>query len=338
MTDGLLSFRHCHKKTLPALSRLFSRPMVCICMPTYGIPFDLIAMMVQRCMPVPSQTRRNLYSQMRCALLDDSIHRCVLLCHNDAAVIASQAVGQLCADLPLEKVGKLEVYTFGAAASEFVMPLGDNNDMEPERTHHSENQAVEHRAIHVEHFAMANDPFAQIGVLQSVRQNMEGRFCGSVFIMNDNDNNAANNSISKTLGRKVLSACAGVTMEEYLMALFPAQMMSTNTCTSTSAACGRSVLDSVMTVDRDCAEKREIAAMSNYHAASQAKRGGKRLSWTGLATMAGQRNGMNAGMVALEMARKGCRDCDGRKGREISWLAKHAAMEGKQAGQGRRSS
>ena len=325
----VFSSHHCHKQTLPALSRLFSRPMVCICMPTYGMPFDMMAMMLQRCMVMPSQTRRNLYSQMRCALLDDSTHRCVVLCHNDSAVIVSQAVAQLCADLPMEKLRKLEIYTFGAAASEFMMPLG-NMDMEPEPAHQTGDQVGEAQGIHVEHFAMASDPFAQMGVLQSVRQNMEGRFCGSIFILNDTTNGI---STSQKPGRRAMKTCSGLMMEEYLMALFPNQMMQCNT--DTMMAC-RSALDSVMTVDRDCAEKREIAAMSSYHAASQAKKGGKRLSWTGLATMAGQRNGMNAGMVALEMARRGCKNCDGLKGREISWLARYAAMEGKQATDGRR--
>ncbi|KAK4150660.1 hypothetical protein C8A00DRAFT_17866 [Chaetomidium leptoderma] len=312
-----MSARHCHKQTLPALSRLFSRPMVCICMRTYGMPFDMMAMMMQRCMPMPSQARRNLYSQMRCALLDDSMNRCVILCHNDGAVLVSQAVTQLCADLPSDKLRKLEIYTFGAAAYEFVMPLGDAN-MESDPAHQSGDQASERRGIHVEHFAMASDPFAQMGVLQSVRQNMDSRFCGGVFIMNDNN--------------ATRQMCFGLTMEQYLMALFPAQVMPCSTATSSA---GRSVLDSVMTIDRDCAEKREIAAMSNYHAASQTKKGGgKRLSWTGLATMAGQRNGMNAGMVALEMARKGCKNCDGHKGREVSWLVRYVVMEGKQAADG----
>ncbi|KAK3292369.1 uncharacterized protein B0H64DRAFT_406437 [Chaetomium fimeti] len=316
-----MSSRRCHEQTLPALSRLFNRPVVCICMPTYGMPFDVLAMMLQRCFSMPSQVRRNLYSQMRSALLDDSMNRCVVLCHNDSSGIVSQAVAQLCADLPSEKLRKLEIYTFGAAASEFVMPLGD---MESESAHQNGDHTNESHGIHLEHFAMANDPFAQMGVLQSVKQNMESRFCGSVFIMNNTT------STNQTTDRKGMSTCSGLTMEEYLMALFPAQM------TPDSPATMHSVLDSVMTIDKDCAEKREIAAMSNYHAASQTKKGGKRLSWTGLATMAGQRNGMNAGMVALEMARKGCKNCDGHKGREISWLARYVAMEGKQGADGGR--
>ena len=335
--DGSSSCRHCHKQTLPALSRLFSRSMVCICMPTYGMPFDMVAMMLQRCMLMPSQTRRNLYSQMRCALLDDSIHRCVILCHNDSAIIVSQAVGQLCADLPSEKTRKLEVYTFGAAASEFMMPLGNTSSMESERAQQSGDQPAENQGIHIEHFAMASDPFAEMGVLQSVRQNMQGRFCGSVFILNGNDKDNNDCSPTSKMGgwHRAMRACSGLAMEEYLEALFPTEMMSTNTNTNT--VCGRSALDSVMAIDRDCAEKREIAAMSSYHAASQPKKGGKRLSWTGLATMAGQRNGTNAGMLGLEMARKGCRSCDGRKGREVSWLARYVAMEGKQVAEERRS-
>jgi hypothetical protein len=258
---------------------------------------------------------------MRSALLDDSINRCVVLCHNDSTVIVSQAVAQMCSDLPLEKLRKLEVYTFGAAASEFMMPLG-NMSMEPEPAHQAGDHTNDHRGIHVEHFAMTNDPFAQMGVLQSVRQNMESRFCGSVFIMNDTAPGM------QTTDHKAIPTCSGLTMEEYLMTLFPTQMAPDSSTTM------RSVLDSVMSIDRDCAEKREIAAMSNYHAASQTKKGGKRLSWTGLATMAGQRNGMNAGMVALEMARKGCKNCDGHKGREISWLTRYVAMEGKQVAEG----
>jgi hypothetical protein len=290
-------------------------------MPTYGLPFDMVAMMLQRCMPMPSQTRRTLYLHMRFALLDDSMNRCVVLCHNDSAILVSQVVTQLSTDLPLEKLAKLEIYTFGAAASEFVMPLGDIN-VEWDPAQQSPDQTNERRGVHVEHFAMTSDPFAQIGVLQSVRQNMDGRFCGSVFVMND-EKNPASTSQDSTL--KSMPICSGLSMEDYLTALFPAQMGP-----GAAAASRRSVLDSVVAVDRDCAEKREIAAMSNYHAASQAKKGGKRLSWTGLATMAGQRNGVSAGMVGLEAARKECRNCEGRKGREITWLMKYVAVEGKQ--------
>ncbi|KXX73078.1 hypothetical protein MMYC01_205654 [Madurella mycetomatis] len=322
------SSRYCHRQTLPALSRLFGRPITCICLHTYGLPFDMIAVMLQRCIPVPSRARRNLYSQMRCALLNDSLNRCVVLAHNDSAITVSQAVTQLCADVPADKLTKLEIYTFGAAACEFVMPLGDPNSV-PEPVHPSNDFPNDNQGIHVEHFAMTNDPFAQMGVLQSVRQNMDGRFCGGVFIMN-NSNATATSSPNAARRRRSVPSYSGLTMEEYLTALFPIPMRG-------GTAIQSGVLDTVMTIDRDCAEKREIAAMSNYHAASQARRGGssggdKRLSWTGLgltnaAATGGHRNGMDTGLAALEMARKRCKNCDGHRGREVTWLVRYINME-----------
>lgn len=334
------SSRHCHKQTLPAMSRLFGRAVTCICLRTYGMPFDMIAMMLQRCIPIPGRARRNLYSQMRYALLDDSVNRCVVLAHNDSAIIVSQAVTLLYADVPAKKLAKLEIYTFGAAACEFVVPLGEPST-ETESAHpsgdvpHDNNQR-----IHIEHFAMVNDPFAQMGVLQSVRQNMDGRFCGGVFIMNTSTSSISNNmpatSASKP-GRRYKPTYCGLSMEEYLTALFPAQMRG-GAAAPDSTSIG--VMETVMTIDRDCAEKREIAAMSNYHAASHVKKGGpgspgggsggKRLSWTSLGltnTASAARNGMNAGLAGLEMARKGCKNCDGHRGREVSWLARYVNLE-----------
>jgi len=325
--------------TLPMLSKLFSRPMTCVCVPTMGLPFDMIMMMLHRCMHLQSQARRNLYSQIRCALLDDSMHRCVVLCHNHSSIIVSQVVAQLCADLPSDKLRKLEIYTFGAAACEFMLPLGETRpDTEP---NHSTDMVSERCGIHVEHFAMSNDPFAQMGVLQSVRKNMDGRFCGGVFIMNNNNSNLNTNMnppsspSSKAVARMMPPPASGIMMEDYLLSLFPVQLAPASPNDSSPhhhQHHHRSVLDSVMLIDRDCAEKREIAAMSNYYTASRARKdsGSKRLSWTGLAATAsspgGHKNGVSAGMVGLEMARKGCKNCDGHKGREVSWLVRYVSI------------
>ncbi|KAK3682280.1 hypothetical protein B0T22DRAFT_501738 [Podospora appendiculata] len=342
-----MSARHCHSTTLPMLSKLFSRPMTCICMPTYGLPFDMCMMMLQRCMPIPSSTRCTLYAQLRTALLDDATSRCVVLSHNHSAILLSQCVAMLCADMPADKLCKLEIYTFGSAACEFMMPLGESN-MEPEPHHHPEMQtagATDRKCIHVEHFAMMNDPFARMGVLQGVRSNMESRYCGGVFIMNNNMMMMPESMPMMMQMMQMPMACSGLMMEDYMMAMFPAQMMMMmmmgNTAPSTASAMPHSVFDAVMHIDRDCAEKREIAAMSSYHSASRMKKGGsgnsgssKRLSWTGLATTAGHKNGISAGMVGLEMARKGCQNCAGHKGREVSWLSRYIGMMMGQGGMG----
>jgi len=329
------------------MSRLFGKPMTCICMPTYGLPFDMMMMMLQRCMPIQTQARRNLYAQIRCALLDDSMHRCVVICHNQSSIMVSHAVAQLCCDLPMEKLRKLEIYTFGAAACEFLMPLGEAN-LEPEpihQQHPADMMSVERKGIHVEHFAMADDPFAQMGVLRGVRRDMNNRMCGGVFIMNNMSSMNSNSNSNNNNNARPMAPCTGMMMEDYLAALFPAQanarMPSPPMPVSTMPA--RSVLDCKMYIDRDCAEKREIAAMTNYHSASGSRKdGNKRLSWTGLAAAStngmAQKNGASAGMAGLEMARKGCKDCSGHKGRDVSWLVRYVASANMNMGDAKQTS
>lgn len=312
------SSRHCHEKILPALSRLFNRPMTCICMSTYGILFDMMAIVLQRCVPMPSQVRRTLYTQMRCGLLDDSVDQCVAICHNDGAVLVSQAVTQLCADLSPERLDKLEVYTFGAATSEFVVPPRNTiTPIESKPVRQNGDRIKYQLGIHLEHFAMQSDPFAQMGVLQSVRQDME-RLCGSVFILNH-----TNHPKFQECSREVAKwACLGLAMEKYLAAFFPAQMVPEST-----AATHHSGLNAGVAIDRKFAEKGEVTVMGNYHAASPVKNGGKRLSWMGLAATVKLKNGMSADMAGLEMARKACEKSIGSRGPEISRLARYVALE-----------
>lgn len=86
-----------------------------------------------------------------------------------------------------------------------------------------------------------------------------------------------------------------------------------------------SILDTVMLVDRDLAEKREFAALAQHSASIRSKGGKKRLSWTGLGATVGApaNQGNMDGVVGLEMARKGCRDCQGHRGRDVSRLARY---------------
>jgi len=404
-----ISSRHCHSHTLPTLSRLFARPVTCVCTPTYGLPLDMLAMVLQRCgLPAilsADRPRRALYAQLRTALLDDAKTRCVVLAHNHAAVTVSRVVASLCSDLPADKLSKLEVYTFGSAACEFMLPLGEsvmhgnsstsnqsmllhssapNSPSSPSSpTTSLKNPAVPAiGSVHIEHFAMTNDPFAQMGVLRAVRGGTdsdagmmgESRYCGGVFAINADmsmslsaathtSSPAAAGSSSNTkmsMMIKMLGSSAGLMMEDYLLALFPAQLMAMSSSRRDQPQQQQqppqrvqSVLDSVMHIDRACAEKREIAAISLYNAqvmrsktshpngaaAAAAGAGGggqmkKRLSWTALGAMspgAGngqQKNGMNAGMVGLEMARRGCKNCDGHRGREVSWLGRYAMPSG----------
>jgi hypothetical protein len=268
-------------------------------------------MLLHRNTTIPSETTRILYSQLRAALLDPTINRVVILSHNLGSLPVSKATSQLFSDLPVDKLSKLEIYTFGAVSSEFVLPTGDTKDI-PGSPAHIPNGMDFRRTNppHIEHFALSTDPFAQLGVLRSTKENLETRFCGGVFVISSSTSTPTNESSP--------SPPTGLTLASYLTALFPTQL--------TGGQLNDSILDTIMTIDRDVAEKREFAAMNNF-AAARAERGGKkeRLSWTALGAMAAQKrmNGVMEGIAGLEMARKGCRDCDGHRGREVSRLVRY---------------
>lgn len=323
-------------------------------MRTYGLPLDLLSTLIQRNTPLPTDTTRILYTQLRSSLLDSSINRVVVLSHNLGSLPVSKALGQLFSDLPADKLSKLEIYTFGAATSEFVLPTGEaplSAPSSPSLTNGNHQPILErrpHRLPHVEHFALTSDPFAAIGVLRASKETLETRFCGGVFVMSpptlttkattqattQTSTSAAATSKSAavsagvTLSARATMSATGLSLATYLTSLFPTQM------TSSRHASPRSVLDEVMLIDRDVAEKREFAAMSNFAAlrspSSSSSPGKKeRLSWTGLGATAGQKRdgGMSKvvmdGVAGLELARKGCKDCDGHRGREVSWLVRY---------------
>jgi hypothetical protein len=317
-------------------------------MHTYGLPLDLLSTLIQRNINFPSDTTRILYTQLRSSLLDSSINRVVILSHNLGCLPVSKALSQLFSDLPSEKLSKLEIYTFGAATSEFVLPTGEapmSTPSSPSMSNgHHQNQPIlerrPHNLPHLEHFALTSDPFARIGVLRAAKETLETRFCGGLFVMSPPTMTTATTtrtttttataqtaiSAKATISARATVSATGLSLHTYLTALFPTQM--------TSSRHTPSVLDEVMVIDRDVAEKREFAAMSNF-AALRSSAGGspkdgkkERLSWTGLGATAGQkRDGMSKvvmdGVAGLEMARKGCKDCDGHRGREVSWLVRY---------------
>lgn len=297
--------------------------MTGICMPSYGIPVDLLLLLLRRCLAVPSQPSRTIHLQLRTALLDASINRVVVLAHNLGAAAVAQVSSDLYADIPAEKLSKLEIYTFGAAAAEFVLPTGESTFEAPPPSPDSHGERSKAAAPHIEHFALANDPLARLGVLHSVRQDLQGRFCGGVFVIDEVHRHRQQQSASgTTLGtdREAASRASGLSMSDYLTALFPSQM--------TGGAVERGALDAIMVIDRDVAEKREFAAMSGAASGAAGRGGsggGKRLSWTGLGATVGQhrKGAVMDGVVGLEMARKGCKDCDGHRGREVSWLVRY---------------
>ncbi|WYZ42324.1 hypothetical protein EsH8_VI_000023 [Colletotrichum jinshuiense] len=296
---------HLTQCTLPRLARLFGRSFSGIQMATYGLPFDMLLLAIQRCFPFQTQASRALYTELRTALLDAAVTRVAVLAHNNGTLPTSHVLSRLCADIQPEKLTKLEIYTFGAAASEFVVPVGESSR---KTTRYDDGSAAagDDRGPHIEHFAYSNDPFAQIGVLRSVHKKLDGRFCGGVFVIH--------NQVPQPSGHWIPDQRPVMLLTDYLSALFP---------DPSSPQAPSSILDNVMMIDRDIAEKRELAAMANYAQTRRSRKDSRRLSWTGLGATVGGKNGVMDGVVGLEMARRGCRECDGHRGREVSWLVNY---------------
>lgn len=318
------------QSTLPMLSKLFNRTIMSVCAPTYGLPFDMLALILQRSFHtmMPSPTTSAMYAQVRAALLDRSVSRTVVLAHNNGAICASQILRQLYADVSPDKLSKLEVYTFGAAATDFVTPLGgtaasavaDSKRLAGQQQMHAAG-VVESREPHIEHFAFVNDPLARMGVLRSVREDLEGRFCGGVFVLNcpgsmhHCDEKTARNTASRPM----------MSMMDYMSCLFPHHQQEQGH--NTPGAQRSSILDCMMAIDRDTAEKREFAAMANQNNSNSSEKRTKRLSWTGLGATANGMKGSMDGVVGLEMARMGCRECEGHRARDVSRLAKYTGFQ-----------
>lgn len=318
------------QSTLPMLSKLFNRTIMSVCAPTYGLPFDMLALILQRSFHtmIPSPTTSAMYAQVRAALLDRSVSRTVVLAHNNGAICASQILRQLYADVSPDKMSKLEVYTFGAAATDFVTPLGgtaasavaDSKRLAGQQQMHAAG-VVESREPHIEHFAFVNDPLARMGVLRSVREDLEGRFCGGVFVLNcpGSMHHCDEKTGRNTASRPMMS------MMDYMSCLFPHHQQEQGH--STPGPQCSSILDCMMAIDRDTAEKREFAAMANQNNSNSSEKRTKRLSWTGLGATANGMKGSMDGVVGLEMARMGCRECEGHRARDVSRLAKYAGFQ-----------
>ena len=306
------SSRQFSRSTLPTLAKVFSRPVTGVLVPTYGLLFDLAALVLQRSLSLHTSTQHVLYQELRSALTNTSTRRVVLLAHNAGAVLASQAISELYADLPADRIAKLEVYTFGAGAYQFLAPVGETRQDQQQQQYPQNQQAdTERKSIHIEHFALATDPFAQFGVLRSVRRHLDHRFCGGVFVISGQVQ-------PRILGRLgPLPPRSGLVLTDYLSALFPRQMPG--------AESEDSVLDTLLNIDRALAEKREFAAMSNHAMSHKTKGEKKRLSWTGLGATVGHPSGVRDGILGLEMARRDCADCEGHMASEISWLARYVA-------------
>ncbi|TFK21637.1 hypothetical protein FA15DRAFT_696226 [Coprinopsis marcescibilis] len=142
------------------LSKTFQRPITGIHNRTFGFFFDIIECLVQRDLFYATQDTRIAYNHIKKTLLRPDIHKVVLMAHSQGAIIASNILDILFAELHHPEVfSKLEVYTFGSAANHFYNP--------PVRKGDFDQAGPAKRQIQVfEHYVNEKDFVAQIGILR----------------------------------------------------------------------------------------------------------------------------------------------------------------------------
>ncbi|EFX02182.1 hypothetical protein CMQ_2231 [Grosmannia clavigera kw1407] len=315
---------------MPRLAAVFGRPITLI-RPgrSYGVFLDLARAFLHRLdSRLPVSGADALHSAVRQSLrpmpsLSSSTssrgRRVVILAHNAGAIAVSQALARLLVDVPPAWLARLEIYTFSSLASDFALPAGFSTTTTP----------------HVEHFALADDPFARFGILRTVREDLSVRCCGGVFVLGESGR-------PRTPPLTISFHSSRFHMEDYLTTLFGPEPWSMRPDIHEGGAVQRrdtGLLDAVVTVDRDLAEKREMHALVQAAPWPSTR---NRLSWTGLGATAAvddtirkrddpshpyhqqKRQGI-LGILGLETARRLCRDYNNRPGRAISRLFGHYA-------------
>ncbi|KAL9017510.1 MAG: hypothetical protein Q9185_005176 [Variospora sp. 1 TL-2023] len=158
------------QQNIDRLSLLFGRKVLGIHNQSYGLISDLLECVVQRCLSYSTMDARIAYEILTGYLADEKVNKVVLVAHSQGGIIASMVVDHLLAELSEEMMGKLEIYTFGSAASSF------NN---PPRTNATQQSPC---IPHIEHYANEYDMVPRWGLLYGVKSLLTNRYAGNVFV------------------------------------------------------------------------------------------------------------------------------------------------------------
>ncbi|KAI1077942.1 hypothetical protein F5B20DRAFT_582760 [Whalleya microplaca] len=295
-----------HRKLVPKLMGIFGHDMHVFLSPRLGFPLDIAFLILQRNIYVPTARSTALYNSVRTSLLKPGTAGVYIIAHNTGSLDITWLLSRLCADFPAgELLGKLQVFTFGAASAETTLPLGS--------TYCQGGGNLKSVYPTVTNFAFADDPFAQIGVLMGIRYRIEGRLVGSLYTIGS----------SATTGARFSWAFRGHkhSLHDYLDTILPNGDPSAG------------VLNQVCSIDREVSEMRELAALAQSlnNVQLRMRKGTKRLSWTALGILAGSSPGGSrvrtdmAGLFSLEEVRKRGKMLEGMRGYDNNPLVEAVA-------------
>ncbi|KAI6082506.1 hypothetical protein F4821DRAFT_213217 [Hypoxylon rubiginosum] len=291
VVGGLVNNAQMRRTVLPRLARIFGDDMHIYVFPHYrlGFPLDVVIMLLQRNLHMPTARSVALYSAIRASILNPKIDGVRVIAHNTGALDVSWLLSSLCADLPAGgRLSKLQVFTFGAASVEMTLPLG--------KIHSHDDGSSKFLYPDVTHFAFADDPMAKVGVLYGIRQRLEGRLVGSLYTV-------------QTAAAALPRACQ-FTLGDYLDVLLP----------DGNPRAG--VLGQACKIDRELSEMRELAALVKSVTNERLRtRDVKRRSWTILGMVADDQNHDTASPFSLTDISRTIKSLDGLKGYEDNPLA-----------------
>ncbi|KAF2634674.1 hypothetical protein P280DRAFT_494167 [Massarina eburnea CBS 473.64] len=177
--NGVSIGHHWMHTNLDRLSLTFRRPILGVHNRTYGIIFDLIQCIVERCFCYATLDIRRSYAVIRAKLLDSDNKRVVLILHSQGGIEGSLILDWLLGELPHDIINKLEIYTFGSAANHFNNPpkhISSSSSSSSSSCSARNTNAVRH----IEHYVNAGEFVARWGALTFAR--LPNRYMGRLFI------------------------------------------------------------------------------------------------------------------------------------------------------------
>lgn len=217
-------------------AKTFGRPVTGIHNRTYGLAGDLIECVIQRSFSFMGEDTRFALDYVKACLADPTVKTVVLLGHSQGGIIISLILDRLFSDLPAENMAKLEIYTFGNAAAHFNNPLSTIAQPASPLGIPKPTRIIPH----IEHYANSEDMVTRWGVLYNVRNVLENRFSGQVFVR--------------------MKASGHMLNQHYLSEIFPLPEDLRAAAAAGRAEAELNFLDQVVDVDVKTARKRETVA------------------------------------------------------------------------------
>ena len=140
--------------------------------------FDLLECLIQRDLDYRTQDIRQGRSQIRAALSAASTKKVVLILHSQGGIEGSSILDWLLADLSIDIMSRLEIFTFGNAARHFNNPLLANPPTDADQSKGGRGKRV---IKHIEHYANSEDLVANIGVLKFTSPGAQPYADGNAF-------------------------------------------------------------------------------------------------------------------------------------------------------------